>query len=128
MIDELKPCPFHNSHTCGCCDSLDAPPRVWNTRPLEDGLRADIARLTAELAAALKRAEAAEQSESGLARALTTAMAELTALREAANNLTKELPEILFYEWGDQGIGHTNAAVIERKVNALKDVLKRGAE
>jgi transcription initiation factor IIE alpha subunit len=43
---------------------------------------ATIARLTAELAAALKRAEAAEQSESGLARALTTAMAELVALRE----------------------------------------------
>ena len=47
-----------------------------------DAVKADIARLTAELAAALKRAEAAEQSESGLARALTTAMAELVALRE----------------------------------------------
>ena len=47
-----------------------------------DAVKADIARLTAELAAALKRAEAAEQSESGLARALTTAMAELAALRE----------------------------------------------
>ena len=80
MIDELKPCPFHNGHTCECSDSL--PTRVWNARPLEDGLRTDIARLTAELAAALKRAEAAEQSESGLARALTTAMAELAALRE----------------------------------------------
>jgi len=47
MTDELKPCPFHNRviSDCGCHDSLYISDKDWNTRPIEDTLRARIAEL-----------------------------------------------------------------------------------
>lgn len=46
MSEELKPCPFHNSIICGCWNSVDIPVSHWNTRPIEDALKARIAELT----------------------------------------------------------------------------------
>lgn len=45
MTDELKPCPFHNCNTCGCYYSVDIPEKDWQTRPIEDALRAELAAL-----------------------------------------------------------------------------------
>ena len=47
-MSELKPCPFHNCLTCGCYDTLYMRDKDWNTRPIEDALKARIAELEAE--------------------------------------------------------------------------------
>ena len=75
MSEELKPCPFCGkpAHfrsmpgiglvrvSCNICaassdfyqnNDYPAATRYWNTRPIEDALRGDVARLTAELKAA----------------------------------------------------------------------------
>jgi len=38
-MGKLKPCPFHNSNTCGCNASVDIPDKEWNRRPEEERLR-----------------------------------------------------------------------------------------
>ena len=65
-MSELKPCPFcgleaqtysDGNYTvvyCNCinCDPIDwdgVNPEIWNTRPIEDALRAELERRTAEL-------------------------------------------------------------------------------
>ena len=68
MADELKPCPFcgggASNHSripgakcCAQCGAIEGgwrgtavKPIGWNTRPIEDALRAEVARLKAELA------------------------------------------------------------------------------
>ena len=40
-----KPCPFHNSYTCGCYDSVNIPDKEWNKRPEEERLKKEINRL-----------------------------------------------------------------------------------
>ena len=63
MSEELKPCPFCSGNNitiehlmdvvfcndCGAEMSGDAPLGNWNTRPIEDALRAEIARRDEEL-------------------------------------------------------------------------------
>lgn len=59
MPDELKPCPFCNvvptprpyGPYCETewCPVRECDPKVWNTRPLEDSLRAEVERVTLEL-------------------------------------------------------------------------------
>jgi len=41
----LKLCPFHNCLTCSCYDWLLISEDDWNTRPIEDALKARIAEL-----------------------------------------------------------------------------------
>ena len=65
-MSELKPCPFcgleaqtysDGNYTvvyCNCinCDPIDwdgVNPEIWNTRPIEDALRAELEKRTAEL-------------------------------------------------------------------------------
>ena len=38
-MNDLKLCPFHNSNTCGCYDSVDVQDESWNKRPIEDKYR-----------------------------------------------------------------------------------------
>ena len=64
MANELEPCPFcgctdqlslsPSSHACSACHATASlmsreVPGTWNTRPIEDSLRAEVERLKAEL-------------------------------------------------------------------------------
>lgn len=119
QLDKLLPCPYCGGEAiytdvtgyemrgnfdsawcrCGECDKVGIPFSVdfWNTRPIEDALRAEVARLTAELEAVA----AAGQRDAALAISLYQ---ELQQAREATCAWTKNEDDWDRAEWvGDCG-------------------------
>lgn len=83
MTDNLKPCPFCNEpmsednfyscdgypKACGCWEhtkTADDAEKVWNTRPIEDALRAQLAEAQAEVDRLTVQLEEAGKALSGL--------------------------------------------------------------
>jgi hypothetical protein len=96
MSDELRECPFcGNTVVRECvtseqqCSRCGAKALVgnWNTRPIEDALRADCDLLTAELASETKWAEEYHIEVGVLAKQVEVLTAERDRMREAVERM-----------------------------------------